>query len=1034
MVSFAEFLIIYMIGGITLLPIIGLATIMYMMGNIKPLLPNQKPTPKLMEKEDPNDANVTKGWIRLINQYQPKMPEIHSGHNTNGGIISGIQSYVSGGNNNGNNNNSNNTNNKNKKGVYYAVLKNGILSCYESEKQQEVIMSLSLQDYHVSLYPPNSETKPEGEIYGRRAVIRLTPSNLQHNNINNDKNKFGLSTAYTLSEDDITSIPSRILYLTCARNIDKEDWYFSLIKAHHILYKDALSALENDTQYIMMDNTHFDASALNDLIQQIQSTPNCQQTAWINAILGRLFLGMYKTDRLKNIVEMKIRKKIDKTKRPSFLDEIHVRDVDVGQSVPFITEPQLLSLTPEGEVIVEAKIEYKGGLTIEIETDFNWSYSSRMKPIRMNLVLAVSLKRLAGKMMFKLKAPPTNRFWLGFFEMPEMEWKITPIVADKTIKLGIITNAIESRIREVMAETFVLPNMEDTAFCSSGGKGGIFGEYVKVEIKNQKTQADFAPNGDNIKHRRTSSNPSIVSSSSSKCQSTAVNDLLKEIHSVPSTAQKRPTSVGDIFKTKERRAESPSDLISNVDIDDNNRTDVESCTVASHKLELTHPSPEMQVSNTMDDSSSLKSMDQLSLTESTVTIAGSTSTASSGSKWSKTSFLRKRVKKMDNDNNDVESISAKKGFLNKINNLLPTEKDNNLDSLSIQSASTTSSSNSTNSKMNSFRNMAENFISKRLAHHEEDKDDLFKPISTERKEIYADRIADMRKRVEESRISTNSSTILPSTIQDPATANFAAVNLSETATSLYDNNKELVKIIEEKQQQIPSSPPIKPRRNRSISDSYNSATITTTTTTTTTANTITINQLSSSLDQQLLKPQPPLPPRRNSTPPSASNDLLASLPTDNTSVNTHSVTAAIKSNTEDETVNSFIPTDEHPAEIITEKTIDQRQPPALPTKPRPDIAQMNVNNNKDIQHLYHSPPPLPTTPRPITSRKVLLDNEKSKPNMLSSPLYEENFKHEDSLASKLSFERDPLAFGTQKNNEEHPTGSPAIPPRHYQNN
>ncbi|KAI8643603.1 putative integral membrane protein conserved region-domain-containing protein, partial [Parasitella parasitica] len=356
------------------------------------------------------------------------MPEVNSGN----GIISGIQSYVSG-------SSSNSSNANLKKGLVYAILKHGTLFCFDSEKQQQVVMILPMQDFRVSLYPPNSDAKPEGEIY-----------------------------------EDITCYPTRVLYLTCGRNIDKEDWYFGLLEAHHLLQDQSTDG----PQFVMMDNTHFDQDALEELIRRVQSTPNHRETAWINAVLGRLFLGMYKTDRLQNFVEMKIRKKIDKTKRPTFLDEIHVRSVDVGASVPLITDPKLLSLSPEGEVIVEAKIEYEGGLTIEIETDFNWSYSSRMKPIRMNLILAVKLRRLAGRMMFKLKAPPTNRYWLAFFEMPEMDWKITPVVADKQIKLNIVTNAIESRIREVMQESFVLPNMDDTSFCPSGGKGGIFGEYV----------------------------------------------------------------------------------------------------------------------------------------------------------------------------------------------------------------------------------------------------------------------------------------------------------------------------------------------------------------------------------------------------------------------------------------------------------------------------------------------------------------------------------------------------------------------------
>ncbi|ORE08242.1 hypothetical protein BCV72DRAFT_92740 [Rhizopus microsporus var. microsporus] len=336
--------------------------------------------------------------------------------------------------------------------MYYGVLKHGTLFCYESEKEDNVCKILPIQDYLISLYP---EGKPENELFSRSSVIRL-------GDIQSD-------TTY---------------FLNCSRKVDKEDWYLGLIDAHNML-KDS----PNEAQYVMMDSTHFDASAIEDLIYHVQSTPSHRETAWMNAIIGRLFLGMYKTDMFKEWVETKVKKKIN-TKRPQFLDEITVRKVDVGQTVPYITDPKLVSITAEGEIVAEATVEYQGGLAVEIQTDINWSYSSRMKPIRMNVVLSVQLKKLFGRMMLKLKSPPSNRCWLAFYDMPEMEWKITPIVADKQITLSIVTNAIESRIREVMAETFVLPNMDDTPFCFSCGKGGIFGNRVPVIAKKQSRKAE----------------------------------------------------------------------------------------------------------------------------------------------------------------------------------------------------------------------------------------------------------------------------------------------------------------------------------------------------------------------------------------------------------------------------------------------------------------------------------------------------------------------------------------------------------------
>lgn len=329
----------------------------------------------------------------------------------------------------------------------FAILKHSTLFCYDSEQMNKVIRILPIQDYTVSLYPENDS---EHRHFIRSSVIRL--DHLQ------------------------TS-----LYLNCQRKIDKEDWYFGLLEAHRML-KDS----PDEAQYVMMDSTHFDARALEELIFRVQSTPSQRETGWLNAILGRMFLGVYKTETFKDYLKAKINKKINR-KRPNFLEEITISKIDLGQSVPALTDPKLTTLTAEGEVMVDALLDYHGGLTIHIQTVLHWAYSSRLKPIRVNLVLAVQLKRLTGRLVFKLKAPPTNRYWLAFYEMPEMEWKTTPVVADKQITLSIVTNAIESRIREVMAETFVLPNMDDTPFWPSNGKGGVF---EKAEDRSEKTEIE----------------------------------------------------------------------------------------------------------------------------------------------------------------------------------------------------------------------------------------------------------------------------------------------------------------------------------------------------------------------------------------------------------------------------------------------------------------------------------------------------------------------------------------------------------------
>ncbi|KGG51965.1 hypothetical protein DI09_233p20 [Mitosporidium daphniae] len=61
----------------------------------------------------------------------------------------------------------------------------------------------------------------------------------------------------------------------------------------------------------------------------------------------------------------------------------------------------------------------------------------------------------------KIKPPPSDRLWYGFYEMPKMELSIEPLVSTRAIKWSLVTSVIEKRLNESMEEYFVLPNMEE---------------------------------------------------------------------------------------------------------------------------------------------------------------------------------------------------------------------------------------------------------------------------------------------------------------------------------------------------------------------------------------------------------------------------------------------------------------------------------------------------------------------------------------------------------------------------------------------
>ncbi|KAG0743277.1 hypothetical protein G6F23_006145 [Rhizopus arrhizus] len=318
---------------------------------------------------------------------------------------------------------------KRKKHVY-AQLKCGALFIYESDQEYDDCKSIiPVHNYQISIYSPS-----EHVTFGRSTFLHLTSSETDEE-----------------------------YYITCERAVDKEDWYFGLIAA----------ATVNDLEPVeMMDSTQFDPVDMQLLISTIQQDADYRQVQWLNAIVGRFFLSMYKTKLIHEYVQDKVSKKIKKANLPGLLGEVHIQSVDIGHSIPFITQPKLLSLTPEGDLLAEAFVDYSGLFRVVIQTDCSYSL------IRVPLILSVMLKQLHGKFLFKMKPPPSNRYWIGFYELPNMKWEITPVISDKQIKLNMITNAIEAKIREFILENMVLPNMDDFPFYPSHGKGGIFGQRV----------------------------------------------------------------------------------------------------------------------------------------------------------------------------------------------------------------------------------------------------------------------------------------------------------------------------------------------------------------------------------------------------------------------------------------------------------------------------------------------------------------------------------------------------------------------------
>ncbi|KAI8369683.1 putative integral membrane protein conserved region-domain-containing protein [Blakeslea trispora] len=421
----------YVLGGFTLFPILIITLyIIYFIHNriISPLhrlFTNKKrkildELPLLEETDQSTNGSsgallYRVGWLQVSQDEEPSTPDT---------IGNMVKNYISG------------KAGKKENNVFFAVLKYNTLYLYDSEKQLDCRGVINLAHYAIYTHPPGLQ---DYELFSKPNLIKLE------------------------------STIGKTYFVNCHKCIDKEDWYFAFIRA---------SRSKSPTQIgdYVKDKTHFDQSAMNHLITVVHSDEHHFQTQWLNAILGRVFFGVYRTQEIKDALYKKVITKLDKinAKRPPFLGEITVRSVHPGHTSPRFTQPKLLGLSPTGELSAEAHLEYDGGFRIEIETSLNWKYSDRLKPFTIDLVLGITLKEIEGKVLIKIKEPPTNRFWYAFYECPKMEWKVEPVVWEKRVGYSVVVKAIETKIQEFIMETMVLPYFDDIIFFPTNGVGGIF--------------------------------------------------------------------------------------------------------------------------------------------------------------------------------------------------------------------------------------------------------------------------------------------------------------------------------------------------------------------------------------------------------------------------------------------------------------------------------------------------------------------------------------------------------------------------------
>lgn len=315
---------------------------------------------------------------------------------------------------------------------------------YDDSEQVEVRHVISLAHHTIDIHG-GGEPLGEGDLWIKRNCLRLTRKP-------------------TASNVTPTSKPFYFFSDNCS---EKEDFYHTLL-----LYQS--ESADADAPPLPKP---FDTQHIIKLVQQLHGPDSDNQSRWLNALIGRVFLALYKTDDIENFIRAKINRKISRVPKPNFITSIQIQDIDMGDSGPIISNPRLKEMNVNGDTTVEMDVKYNGCFKLQMGAVARIDLGSRLKAREVNLVMAGTLRKLSGHVLIRIKPPPSNRFWIAFETMPHIEMSIEPIVSSRQITYGVILRAIESRIREVIGETLVLPNWDDSPFLDTSRKkfrGGIF--------------------------------------------------------------------------------------------------------------------------------------------------------------------------------------------------------------------------------------------------------------------------------------------------------------------------------------------------------------------------------------------------------------------------------------------------------------------------------------------------------------------------------------------------------------------------------
>lgn len=391
---------------------------------------------------------------------------------------------------------------------YFAVVRGGQLQLFANEKDEKPVHVIVVPKYLIMIWPHRLK---EGQLFHKKYPIAMV------DRIDPD----GLKCLDKLRKGEF---PKAALYVYVENPVFKEDIYFALIReSQYTSFALGTHRSAEADEYASVDLGQHDpgvmARPLRAKKQEIQllqmsvwSKDVPVYASWLNALLGRLFLGLKDSDWALKFAVSKLAEKLDAISKSSdIIGKVEILEIYTGSSAPLVTGIKLKELSSEGQLHVSAGVSYTGGFKVRIAAKVKLAAVSTITAVEIPVELVATLKAFEGTMMILIKPPPSERIWYCFEAMPNVELDIEPAIYDTQISFSVVTNYLKTKIIDGVRNSMVFPYMQDFAFYNTAGqfyRGGIWHTPVMESLKPDSSErkedfatpvnVDHAPKIDNV--------------------------------------------------------------------------------------------------------------------------------------------------------------------------------------------------------------------------------------------------------------------------------------------------------------------------------------------------------------------------------------------------------------------------------------------------------------------------------------------------------------------------------------------------------